>query len=82
VILSVLGGVIGCLGCAGWLAMVGNTKDMFASHTFTVLAFEITMTARMIGISVVTLCLAGMIGAIVPAARAARLHVVEALREP
>lgn len=82
VFLSLLGGLIGCLACYAWLKIAGNTKDMFGASTFTTLAFEINMTPATIIWSLAAVSAVGIAGAIVPGLRAARIRVVEALREP
>jgi putative ABC transport system permease protein len=81
VMLSLLGGVLGCLGCSAWLATIGNTKDMFGANTFTTLAFEIRMTPLIVGVALLLVSLVGVLGAMVPAMRAGRIRVVTALRE-
>jgi putative ABC transport system permease protein len=80
--LSLAGGILGCLGCILWLAIVGNTKDMFGFLTFTTLAFEISLTPKAAAIALVSVTLVGMGGSLFPAWRAARTPVVSALREP
>jgi|CXWL01.1.fsa_nt_gi putative ABC transport system permease protein len=82
VFLSLLGGVLGCLGCYAWLLISGNTKDMFGASTFTTLAFEIHMGPGIIAFALATVSIVGVLGAVTPAIRAARIKVVEALREP
>ncbi len=82
VFLSLLGGFIGCLACAAWLQLVGNTKDMFGFSTFTTLAFKIDLTPATIVWAITTVVLIAVIGASVPAMRAARIAVISALREP
>ena len=82
VCLSMLGGAVGCLACVGWLQLVGNTKDMFGASTFTTLAFEIRLTPMIVVWALVSVIVVGVIGAWVPAMRAARVAVVTALREP
>ncbi|MBI4719218.1 MAG: ABC transporter permease [Planctomycetes bacterium] len=81
VMLSLLGAVMGCLGCAAWLATVGRTKDMFGATTFTSLAFEIQLTPMIILAALGCVALVGAVGALFPAWRAARVQVVTALRE-
>lgn len=81
VMLSLIGGVIGCLGCAAWLQFVGRTKDMFGANTFTTLAFEIHMVPMTVVVSLAAVAVVGVVGAYVPARRAARIGVVSALRE-
>lgn len=79
-LLSLVGGLLGCLACAAWLVAVGNTKDMFAASTFTTLAFEITLTPIIVVIALLSVSVVGVLGALLPARRAARLQVVSALR--
>lgn len=81
VMISILGGVFGCLGCMAWLQFAGNTKDMFGATTFSSLAFEIHLTPVIaIGaMSMVTVL--GVLGALMPGLRAARIEVLTALRE-
>ncbi len=82
VMFSLIGGVVGMLGCLAWLTLVGNTKDMFGASTFTTLAFEIHLDWR-IGIgALILVTVVGAVGALLPARRAARLGVIAALREP
>lgn len=81
VMLSLVGGLIGCAGCAAWLAAVGRTKDMFGASTFTTLAFEIRMTPMVVAWALGAVAIVGVFGALLPARRAARIAVVSALRE-
>ena len=81
VLLSLIGGVIGCAACATWLSLLGNTKDMFGQYTFTIMAFEIHLTAWIIAAALTAVALVGVAGAVFPANRAARTRVVSALRE-
>jgi ABC-type lipoprotein release transport system permease subunit len=81
VMLALIGGAIGCLACALWLRLVGRTKDMFGASTFTTLAFEIRILPQTVLIALAAVALVGLIGALVPASRAARIGVVSALRE-
>ncbi|MBX3396947.1 MAG: ABC transporter permease [Phycisphaerae bacterium] len=81
VMIAILGGVLGCLGCAAWLQFAGNTKDMFGATTFSSLAFEIHLTP-LIAIGAMTMVtVLGVLGALMPGLRAARIEVLTALRE-
>jgi putative ABC transport system permease protein len=82
VMLSLIGGSAGCLACAAWLKGVGNTKDMFGASTFTTMAFEIRMVPTVVAAALAGIIAVGLAGALVPAVRASRLAVVDALREP
>lgn len=84
VMLSLLGGALGCAGCALYLFVKGNTKDMFGSTTFTTMAFEIDQTAMLFAVSfaMISVTVIGAVAALLPASRAAGLQVIAALREP
>jgi len=80
-LLSLLGGLMGCLACAAWLGGVGNTKDMFGASTFTTLAFEIKLSPLSLAAALACVVAVGILGALFPARRAAAIPVVAALRE-
>lgn len=80
--LALLGGVLGCAATALWGAVVGHTKDMYGANTFTTMAFEIRITPEAVATALGSVALVGILGSAVPAIRAARLGVVESLREP
>jgi len=82
VLLSLIGGVLGCAACQAWLSLVGSTKDMFGATTFTTLAFQIRLTPLAIAIALVSVAVVGVIGSLPPAVRASRVQVISALREP
>jgi len=81
-LMSLAGGIVGCIGCMLWLTFMGNTKDMFGFFTFTTLAFEISLTPVAALTALVSVTVVGTCGALLPAWRAAETPVVEALREP
>lgn len=81
VLLSLVGGLLGCAACMAWLKLVGHTKDMFTATTFTTLAFDIRLTAGNVVLSLVAVCVVGVGGALWPAIRAARLGIIDGLRE-
>lgn len=80
VFLCFLGGVAGCLGCFAWLQAAGGTKDMFGASTFTTLAFNIELTPAIVAFALASVVVVGVLGAWVPARRAARVGVITALR--
>lgn len=81
VLLSLLGGILGVLGCLGYLALMGSAKDMFGANTFTALAFEIRLTPLLGLILGGAVVIVGVLGALFPAWRASRTQVIAALRE-
>lgn len=81
VLLALLGAVLGCAGCWGYLRLAGNTKDMFGATSFTTLGFEISMTPMTVLAAIVLVSVVSANGAIVPAYRASKLQPVTALRE-
>ncbi|TWT43656.1 Macrolide export ATP-binding/permease protein MacB [Phycisphaerae bacterium RAS1] len=82
VLLSLVGGAIGCAGCAAYLAIMGNTKDMFGASNFTTIAFEIHLTPLIIAGAMLMVAIVGVLGSLAPASRAARIQAIAALREP
>ncbi|MCH7596096.1 MAG: ABC transporter permease [Planctomycetes bacterium] len=82
ILLTTVGGIVGCLACVAWLSLVGNTKDMFGATNFTTLAFEIRVTPAIVLWSLLSVVAVGVIGSLIPALRAARTPVVSALRAP
>ena len=81
IFLSIIGGGVGLLACEAYLRLAGNTKDMFGANTFTTLAFKIELTPTIIGVALGSVTLVGALGALIPAFRASRVHVISALRE-
>src|SRR6266516_3731008 len=76
-LLGLLGGVIGLTGAAFMQALSISTTNF---QTFAEIAFRFVLTP---GIAIAALCFAlamGFVGGFLPAARAARLKIVDALR--
>ena len=76
-LLGAIGGAIGLVGAAFMQAVSISTTNF---QTFAELAFRLVMTP---GIVVTAMCFAlamGFVGGFLPAARAARLNIVDALR--
>ncbi len=81
VLLSVLGGAVGCAACAAWLGLAGHTKDIYGASSFSTLAFDIRLTPLVIVVALAAVTAVGALGAFLPARRAARVEVITALRE-
>jgi putative ABC transport system permease protein len=76
-LLGLLGGVLGLAGAAFMQALSISTTNF---QTFAEVAFRFVLTP---GIAIAALCFAlamGFVGGFLPAARAARLKIVDALR--
>src|SRR5213075_1825435 len=76
-LLGLLGGVLGLAGAAFMQALSISTTNF---QTFAEVAFKFVLTP---GIAIASLCFAlamGFVGGFLPAARAARLKIVDALR--
>jgi len=76
-LLGLLGGVLGLAGAAFMQALSISTTNF---QTFAEVAFKFVLTP---GIAIAALCFAlgmGFVGGFLPAARAARLKIVDALR--
>ncbi len=63
------------------LLVTGTRQDFLSDTTWTVLAYELTITPRIVAAAVTTTTLVGLAGALAPALRAARVQVIEALRK-
>jgi len=72
----------GCVaGIALSLLLHGRREDYLSDTTWTVLAFEMRMTGWVIGPAIGVSVLVGVLGSILPAWRAARVDLLEALRK-
>jgi ABC-type lipoprotein release transport system permease subunit len=81
VMLTLPAALLGVGACWTWLRLVGNTKDMFGTTTFTTMAFEIHLSPIVALIAVGLVTGVALVGALAPAVRAARIDVLDALRE-
>jgi ABC-type lipoprotein release transport system permease subunit len=81
VLLCLIGGAVGLVGCQAWLLLFGSTKDMYGAETFTTLAFEIRLNHWTVIGALVAVVVVGVIGSLPPAWRAARVQVISALRQ-
>jgi ABC-type antimicrobial peptide transport system permease subunit len=72
-------------GCAlGLLAgtfLDGSKEDFLSDTTWTVLAYELSVTPRIIFTALILAATLGIVGAMAPAVRAARTPMIEALRK-
>ncbi|HVF64956.1 MAG TPA: ABC transporter permease [Casimicrobiaceae bacterium] len=75
--LGLLGGVLG-LGAASLMQTATISTVNF--QTFAEIAFSFTLTPTIVAISIAFALSMGLIGGVLPAARAARLRIVDALR--
>ncbi|MDC6170283.1 ABC transporter permease [Paucibacter sp. XJ19-41] len=77
-LLSLVGGVIG-LGAAALMQAVDVSTTNF--QTFAELAFQFKMTAAIVWQTLLFALLMGVVGGFIPAWRAARLKIIDCLRE-
>lgn len=77
--LSLLGGLVG-VGTASLLQFIDISAVNFA--TFTEIAFGFSLSAPIVLQSLLFALLMGFVGGVLPAIRASRLRIVEALRTP
>lgn len=74
--------VSGCLaGLAGGMLLNGSQEDFLSDTTWTVLAYELRVTPRIIATALGLAATVGIVGAMAPAVRAARTPIIEALRK-
>ncbi|MET0204814.1 MAG: ABC transporter permease, partial [Casimicrobiaceae bacterium] len=76
-LLGLLGGVVGLIAASLMQALTVSTTNF---QTFAVLAFSFTLTPKIVVMSLVFSLVMGFVGGFLPAARAARLKIVDALR--
>jgi len=76
-LLGLVGGIVG-LAAASLMQTLSVSTTNF--QTFAELAFSFTLTPRIVAASLVFALAMGFIGGFLPAARAARMKIVDALR--
>ncbi len=76
-LLALLGGVAGLLGASAMQVVTISTMNF---QTFAELAFSFTLTPRIVVLSLLFALAMGFVGGFLPAARASRLRIVDALR--
>jgi len=76
-LLGLLGGVVGLLGASTMQALSISTTNF---QTFAEIAFSFTLTPKIVVISLIFALIMGFVGGFLPAARAARMKIVDALR--
>jgi ABC-type antimicrobial peptide transport system permease subunit len=76
-LLGLLGGVIGLLGASTMQALSISTTNF---QTFAEIAFSFTLTPTIVVVSLIFALGMGFVGGFLPAARAARMKIVDALR--
>jgi putative ABC transport system permease protein len=75
--LGLIGGIVGLAGASLMQAITISTMNF---QTFSELAFSFTLTPQIVAVSLAFAMGMGFIGGFLPAARAARLKIVDALR--
>jgi ABC-type lipoprotein release transport system permease subunit len=78
---AVLGVVGGALGCLVASTLHGYSTSTANLQSFSEVAFAFRITPEIIGASVTFALVMGVLGGLLPAARAARLPIAEAVRE-
>jgi ABC-type antimicrobial peptide transport system permease subunit len=76
-LLGLIGGLLGLAGASVMQALTISTTNF---QTFAEIAFSFTLTPRIVVASLVFALVMGFVGGVLPAARAARLRIVDALR--
>jgi ABC-type antimicrobial peptide transport system permease subunit len=76
-LLGLVGGIVGLAAAACMQALTVSTTNF---QTFAVLAFSFTLTPRIVVASIAFALAMGFVGGFLPAARAARMKIVDALR--
>jgi ABC-type lipoprotein release transport system permease subunit len=68
-------------GLGASLVFNGARQDYLSDTTWTVLAYELRVTPSIIAVALVAATLVGVGGAVAPAARAARINILQAMRK-
>jgi len=76
-LLGLIGGLLGLAGASVMQALTISTTNF---QTFAEIAFSFTLTPSIVVSSLVFALVMGFVGGVLPAARAARLRIVDALR--
>jgi ABC-type antimicrobial peptide transport system permease subunit len=76
-LLGLLGGIVGLIAASTMQALSISTTNF---QTFAEIAFSFTLTPRIVVVSLIFSLIMGFIGGFLPAARAARMKIVDALR--
>jgi putative ABC transport system permease protein len=76
-LLGLTGGVLGLLGASVMQALQISTTNF---QTFAEVAFSFTLTPKIVIVSLIFALMMGFLGGFLPAARAARMKIVDALR--
>lgn len=76
-LLGLVGGIVGLAGASAMQAVTISTMNF---QTFAELAFAFTLDLRIVSLSLGFALAMGFVGGFLPAARAARLRIVDALR--
>lgn len=77
---AVLGGIGGALGCAGALTLDGYSTSTSNLQSFSEVAFAFRVTPEILLAAMGFALAMGVLGGLLPAARAARLPIAEAVR--
>ena len=76
-LLGLLGGVVGLIGASMMQALSISTTNF---QTFAEMAFSFALTPKIVIVSLIFALAMGFVGGFLPAARAARMKIVDALR--
>ncbi|HJU22747.1 MAG TPA: FtsX-like permease family protein [Casimicrobiaceae bacterium] len=76
-LLGLIGGIVGLIGASVMQALTISTTNF---QTFAEIAFSFTLTPRIVIVSLIFALAMGFVGGFLPAARAARMKIVDALR--
>jgi putative ABC transport system permease protein len=79
IVLCVIGALIG--GCIAWAVFNGYTASTMNGFSQTRVAFTFSVDAGLLVQAVLVACAVGFLGGLWPAIRAARVPIIEALRE-
>lgn len=77
VTLATLGGLLGC----GLSLLWNGQQQNILPQTFTTVTYSLQLTPKILGVSLAVAVAIGLLGSLLPATRAARMNVVQSLRD-
>ena len=81
ILLSLLGGLLGCLMALPFQGWTTGTANLSSSGSFSEVLFQFRITKEILAVGLLFALTVGVLGGFFPSLRAARLRLIEALRD-
>lgn len=79
IVLAILGGILGA--SAAWIAFDGYQASTINWQSFSQVTFSFAVTPALLAVAIILAAFLGLLGGVLPAIRAARLPIANALRD-